>query len=129
MKKAIILLFLGLTTILSKAQVGYVKGSNFGNFLKASYVYKQFDALIEHTSKKSIELYGKEKLKTFYKSLKISKQETWDFVSNDGEGNSVTQYYTRSLNGAYSNEISLNLVKENGEWKIVLPKNLSKFLK
>ena len=119
MRKLIVLILLGFITTLASAQVGYVKGSDFGNFLKASCVYNQVDVLIEHTAKESIDLYGEEKLRTFYKDLKISKQETWDFVSTDGKGNCVTQYYTRSLTGAYSNEISLDLVKENGVWNLV----------
>ena len=129
MKNLILILVLAIFTVTGFSQEGYVIGSNFGSFFKASCVYNQTKTLIEHTSKESVELHGEEKLTVFYRNLEISKQETWDFVITEGSGDTVSQSYTRSLKGAYSKEVTLNLVKEDGEWKIVLPEDLTTFLK
>jgi hypothetical protein len=129
MKKIVLFLAIVVFSTMSFAQVGYVSGSDFGTFFKASCVYNQFDILIEHTSKASIDVHGKDAIVKLYKGLEISKQETWNFVATEGSGNSASQTYTRSLKGAYSREIVLNLIKEDGVWKIVLPNKLSEFLK
>jgi len=124
-----ILIALSLMTVLATAQVGYVKGSDFGNFLKASCVYNQVDVLIKHTANESVEFFGADFLISFYEDLTISKQEKWDFVSIDEVGDCVTQYYTRTLDGVFSDEFVLILIKEDGVWKVLLPKDLTGFIK
>lgn len=129
MKKIVLILALVVFSTISFAQVGYVNGSNFGSFFKASVVFKDFNSLMEHTSSKSIKAHGKDAIMNLYKGLELSKQETWDFVTTEGSSDVVSQTYNRSLKGAYSKVVVLNLVKEDGVWKIVLPDKLSDFLK
>jgi hypothetical protein len=97
-------------------------GSAFMGFLRSS----NFDYAVRFTSKESIEKYGEDKIREFYKSEKFNFNLKQASMSSDGKYVNIRSTTYEFGTGKFKDfKISI----ENGECKLVLPDNLKDFLK
>jgi len=123
-----VFLFVTLFALPQKASF-LVQGSEYQNFFKTYCVYKQYNYLIQYTSKESIKKFGKERIIKLYSNLKVEPKRKWEYVNVIVNGNRAQYFFTISLQGATTKTVHFDLIKEEGKWKILIPQKINSFLK
>lgn len=103
-----------------------IYGTDFGNFFRTLYKQGKYDEMIKFTSTESLDKFGEDEVRNFYKNemkfgYKIGKPH-----SQTTEGDVITLNYNGDII-ATKTVIRINVVVENDSCKIVLPEKLKNF--
>lgn len=98
----------------------------FGKAFSGFVVYQNFDLAMKFTSRESIKKHGYEAVLKFYKSYKFNYKLTRSSMDVDGKYTNLRYKTNEIATGVTKNFV---VVVENDSCKIVLPDNLSDFLK
>ena len=71
MKKLTVFILALFVTTITYSQVGYVNGSDFGNYFQVLYKLNQYDKMMELTSKKSLAVHGEDEVLEFYQEMEF----------------------------------------------------------
>lgn len=103
-----------------------IYGIDFGNLFRTLYKQGKYDDMIKFTSKESINEFGEDVIRDFYKNKMKFGYEIGKPHSQNVEGNMITLNYNGDII-ATKTVIRINVVIENDSCKIVLPDNLKNF--
>ena len=106
------------------ANPAYIAGSNFGEFFISMLKTQNYNMALKFTSKTSIEKFGVEKIKEKYVNFKINFKLKLASKSIDGN---ILKFTTNEF--ATGKFKTMTIAIENDSCKLVLPDDLSDFLK
>jgi len=133
--KNLILTLLLLASLSSFSQKGpfsnpaMIYGSDFGNMFKIFYAQGNYDYMLKFTSAKSIKKHGKDKVLEFYKNKFKFGYALGALKSETKENENIILNYPDAKVFATKKVVRIPVTIENDSCKIVLPDNLSEFLK
>jgi len=103
-----------------------IYGSNFGQFFVSMLRTQNYDMALKFTSKESIKKFGTAKIMEKYKAFNYNYKLTQKSITKDA-GKMTIVYVTNEM--ATGKMKTMTIVVENDSCKVVLPNNLSEFLK
>lgn len=129
MKRLFVFALALFVTFVSYSQVGYVNGSDFGNYFQTLYKLNQFESMVDITSKASVDKHGKDKILKFYENMQFGYDLGKLKAHVKNGDNTITLIYSDATIDATRVKKTINIVEENGKLKVVLPDNLDDFMR
>jgi len=103
-----------------------IYGSDFGNFFRTMYKHGNYDEMIKFTSKESLDEFGEDEVRDFYKNKIKFGYKIGKLLSSDANGDYITLNYNGDVI-ATKTVIRIIVKIENDSCKIVLPNKLKNF--
>jgi len=103
-----------------------IEGSNYGSFFMAMFKTQNYDMALKFTSKGSVEKHGATNILKFYESFTRNYSLVQESILTKADTITIKYTTTEVATGKFK---TIKVVLENDSCKIVLPDNLSEFLK
>jgi len=103
-----------------------IYGTDFGNFFRTLYKHGKYDDMIKFTSKESLDEFGEDEVRDFYKNKMKFGYEIGNPLSSNANGDYITLNYNGNII-ATKTVIRIVVRIENDSCKIVLPNKLKNF--